>query len=809
MKTLQRSFAGGEITPELYGRLDLAKFQTGLARAENFIILPHGPAANRPGTEFVAEVKDSAAKTRLIPFAYSTEQTYALEFGNQYVRVHTQGATVLAAGPDILTNGEFTTDLTGWTDESGVSASIAWNAGSGGRLALVSVAPGAFPTARQAPIATTIGETYTVSVTTTGAVKLGIWNPALEVYVNETVTNTTYTTEFTATATTATLDLTGDGNTTTYVSSVSMGLANTPLEVATPYITADLFDLHYVQSADVLTIVHPDYAPRELRRLSATSWTLTTISFTPTISAPTGLSTTQNGTGGTIYNYVVTAVAADGLEESVASASTSATNDLTTAGNWNKVFWGNVSGALRYKIYKEIQRSGLYGYIGDGTNGTSPGFKDDNITPDATITPPEAQTPFSGAGNYPGAVSYFEQRRAFAGSTNKPQNLWMTRSATESNMNYSLPTQDNDALTVKVAAREANTIRHLVPLSDLMLLTSGGVWKCSAGSADALTPTTIGIKPQAYVGANNVQPAVTGSSILYAQARGCRIREISYSWEAQTYRAIDASIMAPHLMDGYTITDMAYMMSPFSVLWCVRSDGTLLGLTYVPDQQVLAWHQHTTDGLVESVCVVAEGDEDVLYMIVKRTIDGVDTRYVERMHSRQFTDLEDAFFVDCGLTYSGAPATTISGLGHLEGKTVAILADGGVVGNRVVSGGAITLDSAASLVHVGLPITAELQTLPLTVEVQGFGKGVVKNINAAFVQVYRSSSLFVGPSADKLTEYKSRAAEPYGTPPALRSDELEVTLTPTWSRGGQLVIRHTAPLPLTISSLACDVALGG
>lgn len=727
VRTLQRSFAGGEIAPELYGRLDLTKYQTGLAECKNFIVLPHGPVANRPGLEYIREVKTSAKAARLIPFAYSTTQTYALEFGDQHIRFFTQGGQLL------------TGTVTAW------ATATAYTVGD---------------------IRSNAGTNYYCKTThTSGATFAG---DAASWYA-----------------------LTGD-----------------IVEIPAPYLEADLFNLHFVQSADVLTIVHPGYAPRELRRLGATKWGLSTISFTPTIAAPTGVSASASPASGSIVSkYVVTAVAADGLEESVASSSASATNDLSVSGNRNTITWTAVSGAVRYNIYKQ-RNGGIYGYAGQTASATD-GFSDNNIVADGSLTPPESQNPFPGAGDYPGAVSYFEQRRCFAGTSNKPQNLWLTRSGTESNMNYSIPTQDDDAIVVKVAAREANTIRHLVPLTDLVMLTSGGEWKCGSGSADALAPSTIQIKPQAYQGASNVQPIVTGNSILYSQDRGARIREVTYSWEAQSYKTNDLSIMAPHLFDGYTLVDMAFMRSPFPVLWAVRSDGVLLGMTYVPDQQVIAWHQHDIDGEIESVCVLAEGTEDVLYVVAKRTINGSSKRYVERLHSRQFTDQEDAFFVDCAATYSGVPATSISGLFHLESETVVALADGAVVEGLTVTSGAITLPAAASVVHIGLPIHSQVQTLPLAMEAPAMGQGRGKNVSSVWLRVNRSSGIFVGPSTDRLTEYKQRTNEVFGAPPALKSDEIEIVLNPQWSSGGQLFIVNNKPLPLTAVSMSLDVAVGG
>jgi hypothetical protein len=311
------------------------------------------------------------------------------------------------------------------------------------------------------------------------------------------------------------------------------------------------------------------------------------------------------------------------------------------------------------------------------------------------------------------------------------------------------------------------------------------------------------------MGASNVQPAVTGNSILYSQDRGAGIRELSYSWEAQTYRTVDASIMAPHLFSGYTISDLTFSRSPYQVLWVVRSDGVLLGLTYVPDQQVLGWHKHTTDGSFESVCVIAEGTEDVLYAVVNRTIGGNTKRYVERLHSRQFENQEDAFHVDSGLSYDGVPATVMSGLSHLEGKAVVALADGAVVKNLTVTSGAVTLPQSASVVHIGLPIEAKIRTLPVVVEVPGAAQGRIKAVNKVWIRVYRSSGIFVGPNESRLAEHRQRTSEVYGAAPALKTDEIEIVLPTEWSSGGQVYVVHNDPLPMTVVSMSAEVAIGG
>jgi hypothetical protein len=772
VRTLQRSFAGGEMSPEMFGRIDDVKYQTGAATMKNFIATPQGPAENRAGFGFVREVKDSTKRTRLIPFTYSTTQTMVIELSPGYIRFHTQGGTLLSGG--------------------------------------------------------------------------------------------------------------------------------VPYEIANPYAEADIFDIHYVQSADVMTLVHPNYAPRELRRLGATNWTLTTINFGSPIAAPTGVTATRyipasSSTNADTYetmSYVVTAITADEIGESVSSSVASVTNNIFVTGATNTISWSAVTGASRYRVYKLL--GGLYGYIGS-TTGTS--IVDNNIAPDLSVTPPIYDNEFVSSGNYPGAVSYFEQRRCFAGTINEPQKIWMTKSGTESNLSYGLPIRDDDRIEFRVAAREANTIRHIVPLTQLLLLTGSAEWRVSSLNSDEITPTTISVRPQSYIGASNVQPVIINNALVYCGARGGHVRELGYNWQASGFITNDLSIRSAHLFDNYEISDMAFAKAPIQMVWFVSTSGMLLGLTYTPEQQVGAWHKHDTDGVFESCTVVAEGNEDRLYVVVKRTINGQTKRYVERMASRHFDSIEGAFFVDSGATYDGTNTTattvtvsggttwgpsdvltitassaifsypgtgdvndaivltdsagnkyrltirsttsttvatarvdvtlptalrntatalysfarnTISGLSWLEGKTVSILADGAVQPQKVVTSGSITIDRASSIIHIGLPYQSDLQSLPLAMGIDnGMGQGRYKNVNKAWLRVFQSSGIFIGPDPQNLVEAKQRTTEPYGSPPALKTEEIQIMLTPSWLDSGQVFVRQSDPLPLSIVGMTLEVAVGG
>lgn len=680
IRFLHSTFTGGEVTPEFYGRVNDAKFGSGAGKLRNFISLPHGPARNRPGTEFVTETKYKNKRTRLIRFTFSTTQTLVIEMGEGYFRFVTNGA----------------------------------------------------------------------------------------VLVND------------------------DG---------------TPYEVANSYTEKDIFDVKYVQSADIMTLTHPSYPTMELARYGALDWRFTQVRFNPTVTPPNNLSSTAScKTANYYYSYVVTSVGADKTDESGASVETTVFGNLLDTGAFNTINWGVVSGAKKYKVYKKA--SGVYGYIGTATTTT---FKDDYIAPNTAKTPPEHDITFSAVNDYPGATTYFEQRRCFASSNNSPQTLWMTKTGTESNMGMGVVSSDSDAIEVRIATRDANTIRHIVPLSSLVILTSSAELICSSATSGPVTQSSIMIKPQAYVGASQVQPVIVNNIILYVAARGNHVRELGYDWQAGGMVTGDVSLRAPHFFDGKVITDMAFSASPYPICWVTNNEGTLLGMTYIPEQDVGGWHAHETDGKYKSVAVVTENDDDRLYVIVEREINGEKVQYIERMADMLFTDLEHAFFVDSGLSYEGPPVQTLSGLTHLEGKTVSILADGAVHPQLIVEDGRVTLDVPASIVHIGLPYDGVLKTLPAVGNFvdTGMGTGRSKNVNKAYIRVYRTSGVYAGPDENSLVEYKQRKDEPLGSPPGLISEEIEIVPKGLWGDSGQLTIVQKDPLPITVVSATLEIAMGG
>lgn len=765
IKNLLRSFAGGEITPELFGRVELGKFQSGLRKILNFFVLPHGPVVRRPGTHYVLEAKDSVNRVRLIPFVFNVDQAVALEFGHQYIRFHIDGQTLLEANKNVVTMSQ--------------------------------ASPGVFQVVLHGY--TTGQEVY------------------LQGFVNHPDLNERYYRVVVLTADSFSLtDLHGTPIDTTGQPVYAVGgvVARVYL-IASTYASADLFDIHYVQSADVLTLTHPAYPARELRRLGATNWTITDISFAPTTTAPTGLAVVPTVAvvgNPTLKWYLVTSVAADNVTESLPQGiAVAANNDLTLAGNFNTVSWNVVAGAIRYNVYKSASGSGSYGFVGQVT---ALSFVDNNILADASHSFPESLITLNGsAGNFPATATYYEQRRWFGGTDNNQQTIYATRNGTEANLTTTLPSRDDDALKFRLASLQQNRIRHLIPLTDIIALTASGEWRIFAEGASAITPTSLSTKPQGYTGANNVQPAVTVGSILYVQAQGSRIRELGYGGDSANngYKSIDISIMAPHLFNGYMVSEVAYTKAPEQLLWVIRNDGTMLSMTYVPDQQVYGWAQHTTDGLFESVCVIPEGNEDATYVVVKRTLNGRTVRCIERMQGRLFTEAADAYFVDCGATYDGVPATVIRGLWHLEGKQVQILADGAVEPVQTVANGRVTLTAPASVVHIGIAYLSDIITLPLAVDgAPAAGQGTIKNILAAHLRHTQTSLFKVGIDFTNMVPNKSRQiSDPYGSPPALRTAESRVTVPGDWNTDGVICVRQDQPLPCTILALVLEAQFGG
>lgn len=411
---------------------------------------------------------------------------------------------------------------------------------------------------------------------------------------------------------------------------------------------------------------------------------------------------------------------------------------------------------------------------------------------------------WNGEKGYPSATGFYEDRLVFAGSKGFPQTFWTSKTGDYYNFGTSIPSADDDGITATLNGGQMNGIKAIIAFGEMLLLTAGGEFKVSGGGK-AITGSNVLSQPQEYRGVSDVNPVTIGSRIIYVQHQGNIIRDLAYSYDVDKYTGDDLNLLASHLFEGHKIISMTYQQIPNSIVWCVRDDGLLLGLTYIKEQDIYAWHQHTTaGGKFVSVCNIGGATEDKLYAVIERG----GQYYVEIMESRdKSTNVEDQFFVDSGITYEGEPAGEISGLEHLEGYTVAILADGNVLPRQTVENGKVLLGNKYKKVHVGLPIDAEIKTLPIDFTAQdGTYLSRKKRIATVTLLLKDSRGGLFGMKENELDEFKWRSNEAYGEPISLQTGKFKVTIkSATYDETQQIIIKQPDPLPMTVLSLIPEI----
>lgn len=839
----QRNFAGGELAPALYARTDREKYATGLRKCRNFIVQQHGGATNRSGTEFVAATKDSSRVARLIPWIFNDDQTYALEFGHLYMRIHKDGAPLSISAPGA------------WVTATVYAQGALVSRGGVNYYCFVAHTSGA------------------LTEPGVGADWATVWH----------------------------------------------ALTGLIFEIPTPYTDVELMKLQTVQSADVMTITSRAFAPRELKRLGETNWTLSLVVFGPTILPPANFTRTGGGlVSASVTRWGITAVSSATGEESLIA--TFQANFVGDPANAVVFTWTASAGASEYRLYREVGSTSYAGYTGTGTYGligatTALTFSDTNTAANFEIGPPRVaqNADFNAADEYPTAVNYYQQRLLFGGSSLNPETVWGSRIAEFKNFAASMPARDDDSYEFTLVGRQVNEIRHLLDLDPLFIFTSGGEWVVRGDEAGIILPTEINARQFSYHGIHEyLDPLMAGTVPLFVQARGNAVRKLLPKSETEDAGA-DLTLFAKHLFGDYTLVDWDYQEMPHSVIWAVRSDGVLLGLTFLPNEDIWGWHWHDTDGTVENVCVIPEGNEDSVYLIVKRTINGVVKRYVERMATRRIVDIDDMIFMDSCLSYDGwnTTATTmtlsggtdwtavelltltasaatfvagdvgnvfilvledadgvetarirftvtaytsttvitghsdkdvpvtlqgvaratwaravdqVTGLSHLEGKAVSVLGDGFVVASPnneayddlTVTAGVLTLPDCYAVINIGLPYISDLETLDIDMADRGTIKDRFILVNRVGLFVEASRGIWAGqpdqPTDDEplngLQEYKARSDEDYGDPVALKTDNIEVTIESRWNANGRVLVRQVDPLPLTVLSIMPTGKLG-
>lgn len=828
---LQDSFQSGEFSPLLYGRVTADRYKSALKTCKNYIPTLQGGLTRRAGTKFVSEVKDSSAATRLIRFEFSTTQAYILEFGNQYIRFYKDNA--------IITNTAV--NITGITQANPAVVTAASHGYSNGDrviitgvLGMVQVNNREFIVANQT--------TNTFELQTTGAVNV---------------------------------------NSTGYTAYASGGTVAEVYEIATSYVTADLFELKFTQSADVLYIVHPDYPPAKLSRTGHTSWTIEDIVFQdgPYLSTNT-TSTTLTPSAATGTGITLTASAVTGINNDTGFQTT------------------DVGRIIR------LQEGSTWGWV-TITARTSTTVV--TVTVNATLTNTNAKTnwrlgTWSETTGYPQAVTFHEDRLFLGGPTEYPQRLDGSRSGDYENFAPSDTDgtiTDSHAVAFTFNANDVNVIRWFSPdEKGLLVGTVGGEWVVRPSTqSEALSATNVNAKQATSVGSANIEPVRSGKGTIFVQRAARKVREMSYFFDVDGFRSPDVSLLSEHITDP-GIVELSYQKTPQSIVWLVRSDGTLLGMTYERDLENLkvGWHRHTLGGTgnaagdaaeVESVAVIpsADGTRDEAWVAVKRYINGATVRYVEYI-TKIFEDSDlqrDAFFVDCGLTYdnpltiSGATSanpvvitstahglsdgdkilitgvkgmtelngntylianstsntfeltdlsgtdidgsafttyvsggearelvSTISGLTHLEGETIGVMADGAAQPDVTVSGGVVTLSLAAATVHLGYNYNSDGQLLRLEAgSADGTALGKTRRTHRVGMLLHRSLGLQIGFGFTELDTVTFRTSEdPLTRAPALFSGIISENVGADYDYENEFCWRQSQPLPSTILAIA-------
>ena len=569
-------------------------------------------------------------------------------------------------------------------------------------------------------------------------------------------------------------------------------------EMVTGYLTAHLMALKFAQSADTLYVAHPSYKPAKITRTADNAWTTTNITF---VDGPYLI---QNTTTTTL----------------TPSATTGAITITASAALWVSTDVGRLV---------RIKNGATWG------NATITGYTSTtvvNATVNANFAAATANTAWrlgmwSDTTGYPGAVTFFQDRLWWGGSTSNPQTIASSNSGDYENL---APTAADSSVTASMSvvvtlnSNQVNVIRWMN--SDdrgLLIGTTGGEWVVKATAAgDAVTPTNVtAVNPTTY-GSANVAPVRVARATLFAQRAARKLREMTYVYVDDGFRAPDMTLLAEHVTLG-GITQLAYQQEPQGIIWAVRADGTLLAFSYNREQQVTGWSRHQLGGfsdaaqtlppVVESIACIPmpNGTGDELWMVVQRYINGATHRYVEYMNKiwAKGDTLSAAVYLDASLSYSGAPATVFTGLSHLAGQSVYAIADGAPVGPfTVTGGGSVTLAYAASVVTIGLNYNSDGKTLrPEAGAADGTAVGKTKRINRLDFRLLDTVGLKMGPDFNTLSPIQFRLnSVPAGQATPLFSGDKSDTMESDYGFDGQICFRSDQPLPATIAALAPQLA---
>jgi hypothetical protein len=685
------SFNAGEFSPRMKARTDLEKYASAAETIENFVIQREGGLIRRSGTRYVAPLKDMTKKSILVPFIFSTDDAYAIEFSENLIRMYTNEALL-------------------WDEEE---------------------------------------------------------TPAI-------------------------------------------------VEVVSTYTEAELFDLRFTQSGDFLYIAHQAHHPAILKRTSAYVWTLTNVPFEAgPWQEPNRDEEHKVKHGSSDGDVTVTS--------DTSGTFNSADDDDVPFGRMVRM-----SRDIAPETGSELDDKWGWGVINDYTS---------SMIVQVTVDPANkfrynnsawyswwclgAFSPRSSIG-YPASVGLFEGRLCWAGTVAQPDTFWGSETGIfDSHLPFALRDQttiDSHSVNYTLAAGHMNTIEWMAPMSAMVLGTRGSVHRIGGSGTDvALSPSSVLARRVTDIGSKPVAPALVGDTLCYVTKFGNEM--IGLRDEGGAFSTSNLTLLAEHVLKS-PATQLSYAQTPWSTVYAVRTDGELATCTLIPDQNVFGWSRqilgasNAGDAVVESVCTIPSPNEDhdQTWLIVKRTINSGTKRYVEFFEDEfdDDTDIDDAFFVDCGITYDSTPTSTIPGLDHLEGSPVQVLADGAYHPARTVASGSITLEENASKVHVGLGYVSVLETLNLNTDTQsGTMQGKMARIVRVVTRLHNTVGGEYGRDASHLSPYPNRPVEAsHEAAVNPISKDVATQFRGDYDDTPTIYIKQDMPLPMTILGIMPEVALG-
>lgn len=732
-RAIRYTFSGGEWSPRVLGRSDLEKYYSALQTEENFISTPHGPAESRPGTRFVAEVKTSSKKVRLIPFQFSSSQAYILEFGDLYMRVYKNGGQV--AGPYEI--------VTPYTESELPDIQYVQSADT---MYLV------HPTYEPRKLVRTADNAWTLSI-------IGFNPPPTK----ELGLTPSVSVDPAATS--------GDGvNFTTgaafWQTGVSSGDIGQEITFGTARATIVSITSTTVAVADI-TSVFPN-----TNVIPAGSWKLE--SGTPTVILASVGSTKL--TVGTLKTLRL---------QQPAGTNVNGWHDGTDTPVGRFVYFNG--GIL--KVTQRVNAIDIKGRLIKA------------ITTDADA-PAGAWTledlAWTTALGYPRSVSLFESRAFYGGTSTFPNSFW--GSLTGDFEAFGKGATDDDSLSATLASPLVDVIQWIAPLRRLFLGTFGAEYVINNGLNDPLTPTNITVRDETALGSPHIQPIRTDDALVFVDISATGLQELAFSLERDSFIANNLLLLAEHITGetSGTITRVAFQRNPIRILWAVRSDGTLVGITILREQNVTAVHRQIIGGafsggnaVVEDIAVIPHWTKPVstAFVLVKRTINGATKRYIEYFDTTLETDSA------LTRTPNGTPVASVSGLGHLEGQTVWVKGDGIAQAQRVVSGSAVAVSPSADAVEVGLAYTSTLTVPPL----QGKGENSITGLVRRVIKTYVDFETAVEVTIRGIATTLSIA-------PAVFADVIEVE-TLGYDKKGLITIIRNKPYKTIIKDIVAEVAV--